>query len=251
MSFESMKVLYRSDNLQPLAIVPSHHRAQQPLDALTFYARLASFYDWRVCAASSMQGGKLWWCLLETGDRATVIGTGEELVCTLILSMECESSFGASMQAMWHVVSSGVWLPGAIDDGKPVKIPNSPEFLSPETMMDIGLGLSKAVGLLNTLDGLSRVRVQPDAAQKYVLRLLEGQRSGTQRGLQATAATLLQQSIVPQQWHTAWSLLRAFAIYVDTGQLRGSELNRLESTWNGIGYLAKRDALRLSVNFLG
>lgn len=51
-SFESTKALYRSDNLQSLAIVPSHHRAKQPLDALTFYARLAS-------AASSMQGGKL------------------------------------------------------------------------------------------------------------------------------------------------------------------------------------------------
>lgn len=52
------------------------------------------------------------------------------------------------------------------------------------------------MGLLNTLDGISRVRVQPDAAQKYVLRLLEGQRSGTQRGLQATAARLLQQSLM-------------------------------------------------------
>ena len=56
--------------------------------------------------------------------------------------------------------------------------------------------MSNAVGLLNTLDGISRVRVQPDAAQKYVLRLLEGQRSGTQRGLQATAARLLQQSLM-------------------------------------------------------
>ena len=93
------EVLYRSDTLQQLAIVPSSHRTWQPQDVIDFYLQLAQFYDMRLTRVGHIQGGRTIWGLIETGYGSRFVGK-RSASSFLLLSTSCDSNLAARASAL-------------------------------------------------------------------------------------------------------------------------------------------------------
>ena len=93
---EDCKVLYRSDTLLPLAIVPSRFNPAQPEEIIDFYLRFAAHYSLPLVSAGCLQGGKLIWGLLQTGHHFE-LESRYHAWSHLLLSTRCDSSFAATL----------------------------------------------------------------------------------------------------------------------------------------------------------
>ena len=74
MPFESNKVLYRSDTMNPLSVVSQRYKEVQPMEILEFYRDLTTHANFELETAGVLQGGKKIWALARTGQDSTLKG---------------------------------------------------------------------------------------------------------------------------------------------------------------------------------
>lgn len=71
--FPDKKVLYRSDNTNPLSIVGEGFKIVQPGEVLEFFRDLVANHGMKLSAAGSLFGGTRFWATAETGNSSNVI----------------------------------------------------------------------------------------------------------------------------------------------------------------------------------
>lgn len=71
--FPEKKVLYRSDNTNPLSIVGEGFKIVQPGEVLEFFRDLVTNHGMKLSAAGSLFGGTRFWATAETGNSSNVI----------------------------------------------------------------------------------------------------------------------------------------------------------------------------------
>ncbi|WP_454914114.1 DUF932 domain-containing protein [Variovorax gossypii] len=130
-------VLYRSDNNQKLAIVPSSHQPWQPREVLDFYFSLSAFYGLALESVGHVQGGRRLWGLLNTGCSVSLPGDCNATMY-LLLSTCCDSPLAAQASAVCMLEPGAIVLPAAIGEPTNARIARSFEFLTPSDLAEIG-----------------------------------------------------------------------------------------------------------------
>ena len=73
-AFPEQKVLYRSDNKVPLAVVSKRYQVVQPGEILEFYRDLTEVGGFELETAGVLREGRKFWALAKTGQSMTLKG---------------------------------------------------------------------------------------------------------------------------------------------------------------------------------
>ncbi len=84
-------VLFRSDTKAPLSIVSNAYHVVQPVEVMEFFRDLVGAGGFELETAGTMFGGRRFWALAKTGERAPVLG--QDMVgAYLLLTTSCDKS---------------------------------------------------------------------------------------------------------------------------------------------------------------
>jgi hypothetical protein len=243
---EGHQVLYRSDTLQQLAIVPSSHRTWQPQDVIDFYLQLAQFYDMPLARVGHVQGGRTIWGLIATGYGTRFIGK-RSASSFLLLTTSCESNLAARASALCFLAPGELAISAAPRPHPTMRIPRTFEFLPPATLIDIGDLLAECIAFPECLKELAHLPMS-DADARHAVHLIFGAAQMPSRRaprLKTTEALLKSfKAHSSRRRATALDLLLALAQHVDMEEQRKRPQDALYNTWLGAG--ARRKQLAVS-----
>lgn len=244
------KVLYRSDNLEPLSVVSKRYQTVQPKEVLEFYRELVAAGGFELETAGVLKGGKKLWALAKTGQEAILKG-GDKVMAYLLLATSSDGTLATTAQFTSIRVVCNNTLQLAVADSKvSVKVPHSTKFDPILVKRELGLGLSawdrfndsikllaeRKVNRFETMNFLVEVlgdpalplNLQPNQkAIQNVYSLF----SGAGKGADMASAN-----------GTAWGLLNGITEHVDSHRRSMSQDHRLDSAWFGVGAQIKAKA---------
>lgn len=244
------KVLFRSDNFNPLSVVSKRYQVVQPAEVLEFYRDLVSVGGFELETAGVLKGGKKLWALAKTGQE-TLLKGGDRVKAYLLLATSCDGSLCTTAQfTSIRVVCNNTLQLAVGDSSGSVKVPHSTKFDPQLVKQSLGLGLSsweafvtdmrqladrpvnkfEAMNyLVNVLgDRTVPLHEQPNAkAIQNVYNLFNGEGKGS--GLESAAGT-------------AWGLVNGITEHTDRYRRARSADHRLDSAWFGPGAALKEKA---------
>ena len=136
------KVLFRSDNFNPLSVVSKRYQVVQPAEVLEFYRDLASVGGFELETAGVLKGGKKLWALAKTGQE-TLLKGGDRVKAYLLLATSCDGSLCTTAQfTSIRVVCNNTLQLAVGDSSGSVKVPHSTKFDPQLVKQSLGLGLS-------------------------------------------------------------------------------------------------------------
>lgn len=236
---DEQSVLYRSDNHQKLAVVPSGHRLWQPREVIDFYFSLASFYGLALEGVGHVQGGRKLWGLLNTGYGAALSGT-RRATMYLLLSTRCDSPLAAQASAVCLLDSGGFMVPAAPGKSMTARIARSFEFLTPSELAEIGELMRECITFPSILEALSG-RVVSDNEIKRATAAAFGSRRGDPEVPGAKAFRAVVNVLNQQRCETsALDLLYAIASLSDARDRKRLPHDFRNATWFGTGFKRKR-----------
>src|SRR5699024_332511 len=100
MPFDSNKVLYRSDTLEPLSVVSQRYQEVQPSEILEFYRDLTEQADFELETAGVLKDGRKFWALARTGQSAT-LKVGDVSHGYLLLAYACDGTLSTPLQVTY------------------------------------------------------------------------------------------------------------------------------------------------------
>lgn len=246
---DEQSVLYRSDNHQKLAVVPSGHRLWQPREVVDFYFSLASFYGLALEGVGHVQGGRKLWGLLNTGYGAALSGT-RRATMYLLLSTRCDSPLAAQATALCMLDPGGIAVPAAPGKSMTARIARSFEFLTPSDLAEIGELMRECITFPSFLEELSR-RTVSDAEIKRATAAAFGSRRGDPEVPGTKAFRAVVNSLNQQRGETtALDLLYALASLSDKRDRKRLPHDFRNSTWFGAGFKRKRIAIETLARIL-
>lgn len=257
MPFEEHKVLYRSDNKQPLSVVGKRYQVVQPRDVLEFYRDLSEQAGFELETAGVLKAGKKFWALARTGKETLI--KGNDLVCGyLLLATSCDGTLATTATPTTvRVVCNNtlaVALNGSISS---VKVPHSTQFDAMDVKRRLGLAVSQWDGFMYQMKILSERKVKSHEAMHYFMRVLcEPEQGGGKTAVASGLSNERGLAKVQELYNghgrgmelqsvkgTAWGLLCAMTEYVDHERRARSKEYRLDSAWFGQGAALKQKAL--------
>lgn len=249
MEVAEQSVLYRSDNHQKLAIVPSGHRPWQPREVVDFYFSLASFYGLALEGVGHVQGGRRLWGLLNTGYGTALSGT-RRATMYLLLSTRCDRPLAGQANAVCLLDPGGFLVPAAPSQSTTARIARSFEFLTPSDLAEIGELMRECITFPSFLEALSR-RTVPDAELKRATAATFGSRRGDPEVPGAKAFRAVVKSLNQQRGETtALDLLYALASLSDARDRKRLPHDVRNVTWFGAGFKRKQIAVETLARIL-
>lgn len=250
-SFPEQKVLYRSDNKRPLAVVSKRFQVVQPEEVLEFYRDLTEYSGFELETAGVLKEGRKFWALARTGQSTTLKGK-DQVNGYLLLATACDGSLATTAQFTSVRVVCNNTLQIALGDNRgAVKVPHRSEFNADAVKQQLGITVApwnrfvaKMKDLVacpvdpDSVDGLlRRVLVYPGQAGKapvvneQAVRSVRALYDGGGRGAQLASSR-----------GTAWGLLNSVTEYVDHHRRARSDDHRREAAWFGQGAQFKQRA---------
>ena len=250
-SFPEQKVLYRSDNKRPLAVVSKRFQVVQPEEVLEFYRDLTEYSGFELETAGVLKEGRKFWALARTGQSTTLKGK-DQVNGYLLLATACDGSLATTAQFTSVRVVCNNTLQIALGDNRgAVKVPHRSEFNADAVKQQLGITVApwnrfvaKMKDLVacpvdpDSVDGLlRRVLVYPGQAGKapvvneQAVRSVRALYDGGGRGAQLASSR-----------GTAWGLLNSVTEYVDHHRRARSDDHRREAAWFGQGAQFKQQA---------
>ncbi len=95
MPFEDHKVLFRSDNKQPLSVVSKRYQVVQPQEVLEFYRDLTEQAGYELETAGVLKSGRKFWALARTGKEAVLKGN-DVVKGYLLLATSCDGTLATT-----------------------------------------------------------------------------------------------------------------------------------------------------------
>ena len=247
MPFDTNKVLYRSDTLEPLSVVSQRYQEVQPREILEFYRDLTEHSHFELETAGILKGGRKMWALARTGQSMTLKG-GDVSNGYLLLATACDGTLATTAQFTNIRVVCNNTLAVSLADGSGgvVKVPHSTSF-DADHMYEMQQLTQRRVTQAEAANYLNRVfndqdndiilfnsaKKEKDAvpnarAMNQVMKMFNGQG----RGADLDSAR-----------DTAYGLLSAMTEYVDHERRAMSTDHRLDSAWFGAGAKLKDKSL--------
>ncbi|MDB5875020.1 MAG: hypothetical protein JWQ07_4462 [Ramlibacter sp.] len=250
MAVDDAKVLYRSDTLQALAVVPSRFNPTQPDEVLDYYLRFSEFYAQPLVSAGCLQSGKLLWGLIRTGNHR-LIRENENAWSHLLLSTRCDSPIAATLTGLCILERGGTTLPASFATHAPFALAHSSEFLTPDALLGVATCGAETEQFLEALKDLATAQLNMTPA-KYLSAVFETGTSSPRAPRSKAPQKILAALAAPGRTRppTALDLVIAVAEHVDHGASRHSAYDRLHSAWFGAGAARKQLAFTLAFNSL-
>ncbi len=263
MPFDSNKVLYRSDNLEPLSVVSQRYQEVQPREILEFYRDLTEQADFELETAGVLKGGRKMWALARTGQSMTLKG-GDVSNGYLLLATACDGTLATTAQFTNIRVVCNNTLAVSLADGSGgvVKVPHSTTFDADKVKRQLGVSVSQWDDFNYEMKQLTNRRVTQAEAANYLNRvfndvqddgliLFNTAKKEKEAMPNARAMTQVMQMFNGQgrgadldsARDTAYGLLSAMTEYVDHERRAMSRDHRLDSAWFGAGAKLKDKSL--------
>lgn len=258
--FDEHKVLYRSDNKQPLSVVSQRYQIVQPQEVLAFYRDLTEQAGYELETAGVLKEGRKFWALARTG-KETVIKGNDLVKGYLLLATSCDGTLATTAtHTTVRVVCNNTLAVALNGESGAVKVPHSTVFNAQEVKRKLGIAVSQWDSFMYQMKMLSERKVKSHEAMHYFMRVLchtdniatKGELSneralakvqdlynGHGRGMALQAAK-----------DTAWGLLCAVTEFVDHERRARSKAYRLDSAWFGQGAALKQRALDCAVQMV-
>lgn len=96
-SFEGKKVLFRSDNKEPLAVVGSKYKLVQPKEVLEFFRDLVSDSGMELSTAGVLFSGRQFWALADA-KQSIRFDNGDTINGYVLLNTSCDGSMSTTAQ---------------------------------------------------------------------------------------------------------------------------------------------------------
>lgn len=252
-AFPEHKVLFRSDNRLPLAVVSKRYQVVQPGEILEFYRDLTEIGGFELETAGVLREGRKFWALAKTGQTATLRGR-DRVDGYLLLATACDGTLATTAQfTSVRVVCNNTLAIALGDTSGAVKVSHRSRFDGDKVKRQLGITVSSWDRFVEQMTALADCEVDPDAVEGVLRRVLSyGSPSGGGAGGMAsdravkTVSSLYQGegkgALLPSSRHTAWGLLNSITEYVDFHRRARSGDHRLEAAWFGQGAQIKQRA---------
>ena len=244
------KVLYRSDNLEPLSVVSKRYQTVQPNEVLEFYHNLVASGGFELETAGVLKGGRKLWALAKTGQEMMLKG-GDKVKGYLLLATSCDGTLASIAQfTSIRVVCNNTLQLAVADSRGSVKVPHSTKFDPVKVKQELGLGLSAWERFNASIKQLADRKVNRFEVMNYLIEVLGDPElplneqpnqkaiqnvyslfSGAGKGAELASAN-----------GTAWGLLNGITAHVDHHRRALSADHRLDSAWFGVGAQIKDKA---------
>ena len=251
MTFPEQKVLFRSDNNEPLSVVSQRYQVVQPREILEFYRDLTEISGFELETAGVLKGGRKIWALAKTNQSTTLKGN-DTINGYLLLATACDGTLATTAQFTSIRVVCNNTLAVALSNGSgAVKVPHSTSFDPQAVKKQLGISVSAWDSFMYRMKTLSERRVKSHEAMNYFLRVFTDPAT-TATGLSNERAMKKVLALyegdgkgaeLASSKATAFGLLNAVTEYVDHERRARSTDHRLESAWFGQGATLKQKAL--------
>lgn len=244
------KVLFRSDNFNPLSVVSKRYKVVQPAEVLEFYRDLVSAGGFELETAGVLKGGKKLWALAKTGQE-TLLRGGDRVKAYLLLATSCDGTLCTTAQFTSVRVVCNNTLQLAVGETRgAVKVPHSTQFDAQQVKMDLGLGLSSWETFVTDMRQLAERKINKFEAMNYLIDVLGDRdlplnQQPNAKAIQNVYALYSGEgkgSDLASASGTAWGLLNGITEFVDQHRRARSTDHRLDSAWFGPGAALKEKA---------
>jgi len=248
-SFPEQKVLYRSDNLQPLSVVSQRFKVVQPREILEFYRDLTEVSGFELETAGVLKGGRKIWALARTGQSATLKGK-DVMQGYLLLATACDGTLATTAQFTSIRVVCNNTLAIALNDGRDaVKVPHSTSFDAQAVKQQLGVTVSTWDTFMYRMKQLAERKVTDQEAETFYRQVMGSSDEATshyERVMSRMMALFEGQGLgaeLSSSKGTAFGLLNSVTQYVDHERRARTPEHRLDAAWFGQGAGLKQRAL--------
>lgn len=251
------KVLIRSDNQAPLAIVSSNYQVVQPAQVLEFYRDLTETAGFELETAGVLKGGRKYWALANMGKEAEILG--DKIKGYLLLGTACDGSMStvAMFTSIRVVCNNTLGFALQEADGnqskRVIRINHRTTFDEARVKAQLGLASSSWDSFMKRVEIWSGTPVQHHEAEDYFKQLsIYHDADGAEVVSDRTVEKLMELFYstgkghdMPTAKNTVWGLVNAVTEFVDHHRGRSDD-TRMDRAWFGDGVVAKERATVLA-----
>jgi phage/plasmid-like protein (TIGR03299 family) len=259
-SWPDRKVLHRSDNGAPLAVVSDGYRVVQPAEIMDFFRELVELGGFQLETAGALSYGRRVWALASVADAAPVVE--RDLVKPYLLlgtsydgTMATVAKFTAIRVVCNNTITAAVGGYGEADLGylkSAVRVLHSERFNPEAVRLQLGIVANAWESFLVQSRQLADRPMAAEAADDFVAELLKPYHT-SKLPINETRAYKRIMSLfnggaigseLPGVAGTRWAMLNAVTELVDHERGRSNN-TRIESAWFGAGAALKARAAEL------
>jgi phage/plasmid-like protein (TIGR03299 family) len=259
-SWPDRKVLHRSDNGAPLAVVSDGYRVVQPAEIMDFFRELVELGGFQLETAGALSYGRRVWALASVADAAPVVE--RDLVKPYLLlgtsydgTMATVAKFTAIRVVCNNTITAAVGGYGEADLGylkSAVRVLHSERFNPESVRLQLGIVANAWESFLVQSRQLADRPMAAEAADDFVAELLKPYHTSKlpineTRAYKRILALFNGGAIgseLPGVAGTRWAMLNAVTELVDHERGRSNN-TRIESAWFGAGAALKARAAEL------
>lgn len=249
-AFPEQKVLYRSDNKAPLAVVSKRFKVVQPAEILEFYRDLTEAGGFELETAGVLREGRKFWALAKTGHSATLKGE-DRVDGYLLLATACDGTLATTAQfTSVRVVCNNTLAIALGESRSAIKVSHRSHFDAEAVKRQLGIAVSSWDGFVARMKALVECPVDPDSVEGLLKRVLtysapDGKDVVNEQALKSVQALYegggMGAGLASSQG-TAWGLLSGVTEYVDHHRRARSDDHRRDAAWFGPGAQMKQRA---------
>lgn len=251
-AFPEQKVLYRSDNKRPLAVVSKRFQVVQPEEILEFYRDLTEVGGFELETAGVLREGRKFWALAKTGQSAVLRGR-DRVDGYLLLATACDGTLATTAQFTSVRVVCNNTLAIAIGDNRgAIKVPHRSQFNPDAVKRQLGIAVSSWDGFVTRMKALADRPVPNDAVDGLLRRILTytTQQPSADVTVNESALRTVQSLYegsakgagLASSRGTAWGVLNSVTEFVDHHRRARSDDHRRDAAWFGQGAQIKQRA---------
>jgi len=259
-SWPDRKVLHRSDNGAPLAVVSDGYRVVQPAEIMDFFRELVELGGFQLETAGALSYGRRVWALASVADAAPVVE--RDLVKPYLLlgtsydgTMATVAKFTAIRVVCNNTITAAVGGYGEADLGylkSAVRVLHSERFNPEAVRLQLGIVANAWESFLVQSRQLADRPMAAEVADDFVAELLKPYHTSKlpineTRAYKRILALFNGGAIgseLPGVAGTRWAMLNAVTELVDHERGRSNN-TRIESAWFGAGAALKARAAEL------
>ncbi|QOY62654.1 DUF932 domain-containing protein [Lysobacter sp. H21R4] len=249
-AFPEQKVLYRSDNKRPLAVVSKRFKVVQPAEILEFYRDLTEAGGFELETAGVLREGRKFWALAKTGHSATLKGE-DQVDGYLLLATACDGTLATTAQfTSVRVVCNNTLAIALGESRSAIKVSHRSHFDPDVVKRQLGIAVSSWDGFVARMKALVECPVDPDSVEGLLRRVLtyaspDGKEVVNEQALKSVQSLYEGEGLgaeLASSRGTAWGVLSGVTEYVDHHRRARSDDHRRDAAWFGAGAQIKQKA---------
>lgn len=188
-TYPEQKVLYRSDNQQPLSVVSSRYQVVQPQEVLAFYRDLTESAGYELETAGVLKSGRKFWALARTGQSKALMGN-DVVKGYLLLATSCDGTLATvATPTTVRVVCANTLAIAVGGAAQAVKVGHRSQFDAEVVKRQLGIAVSQWDGFMYRMKALAERKVRSREVKRFFEQLFtdeENKNSAQSRFLSQT-----------------------------------------------------------------